>query len=386
MCSRASPTRDATGSSAACSPGTGKATPARPARPASAFIRAREVEKLFFRAGFAVEEIRAVPGAHECGRDGRRVPGEVNLGSLRVRGLDDAEAEEFFAADYLVRAAPAPPPDHGLTSIVLLTHNQLAYTCQCLDSIRLFTDEPYEVIVVDNASTDGTPEYLQSRGGVTLLRNETNRGFPAAANQGMRAASGAQVLLLNNDTVPTTGWLRRMLDALHADPAIGLVGPCSNQVSGEQQIPVGYDDDLVGLDGFAWEWGKANERRREDADRLVGFCLLIRREVIDRVGFLDERFGVGCFEDDDYCLRAARAGFRAVIARDAFVHHFGGRTFIGSGVDFAGLMRRNQALFESKWRAGGEAPAAPPPAAPSTESGPASVPFAVRKAPAAGCC
>src|SRR5262249_7355735 len=87
-----------------------------------------------------------------------------------------------------------------------------------------------------------------------------------------------------------------------------------------------------------------------DTDRLVGFCLLVRREVVNRVGLLDERFGVGCYEDDDYCRRVLRAGFRAVIARDAFVHHFGGRTFLGSGVDYHRLMERNQQLFESKGR------------------------------------
>ena len=70
-----------------------------------------------------------------------------------------------------------------------------------------------------------------------------------------------------------------------------------------------------------------------EVNRLVGFCLLIRREVIEAIGPLDEQFGIGCFEDDDYCLRAIAAGFKAVIAGDAFVHHYGGRTFLGTGVD-----------------------------------------------------
>ena len=85
--------------------------------------------------------------------------------------------------------------------------------------------------------------------------------------------------------------------------------------------------------------------------RLVGFCLLIRRAVIDAIGVLDERFGIGCFEDDDYCLRAIQAGWRAVIARDAFVHHFGGRTFMGSGLDHAAILRENEQRFREKWAA-----------------------------------
>ena len=261
---------------------------------------------MIFRSGLTLESLRAVPDTRDAGRDDRGRRGEVNLGRLQIRGLTPGVEEEFFAREYLIRAVPEPPSDPGLTSIVILTHNQLGYTRECLDSIRLYTDEPYELIVVDNASTDGTPQYLASLPGLTLIRNDTNRGFPAAANQGLRVARGRQIVLLNNDTVVTTGWLRRLLDTLQSDSSIGLVGPCSNRVSGEQQVPVTYDADLIGLDGFAWEWGQTHERRREETDRLVGFCLLIRREMLEKIGLLDERFGVGCFEDDDYCLRAAR--------------------------------------------------------------------------------
>ena len=89
--------------------------------------------------------------------------------------------------------------------------------------------------------------------------------------------------------------------------------------------------------------------RLVDTRRLIGFCLLIRRAVVDEIGVLDERFGVGCFEDDDYCLRAIEAGWRAVIAQDAFIHHFGGRTFVGSGLDHAAILRENEKRFREKW-------------------------------------
>ena len=99
---------------------------------------------------------------------------------------------------------------------MLVTHNLLALTRQCLDSIRHCTDEPYELIVVDNGSTDGTVEYLRAHADVKLVANADNRGFPAAANQGIQASAGGQVLLLNNDTLVTTGWLKRLLRALRA--------------------------------------------------------------------------------------------------------------------------------------------------------------------------
>jgi GT2 family glycosyltransferase/tetratricopeptide (TPR) repeat protein/2-polyprenyl-3-methyl-5-hydroxy-6-metoxy-1,4-benzoquinol methylase len=312
------------------------------------FFTRREVEKLFYRAGLTIREWQVVPGPGYDEWRERGRPGEVKVGRLHIGGMAREEAEEFYAYQFLVSATPAAPVDYGLTSIVVLTHNQLDYTRRCVDSIRQYTDEPYELVFVDNASTDGTVDYLRSLPGAKVIANAENRGFPAGVNQGMGAATGKQILLLNNDTVVTTGWLRRLLQALYRDPKVGLAGPCSNFVSGEQQVPAGYED-LSGLDGFAWDLAKANDGVVADTDRLVGFCLLIRREVVDAVGLLDERFGTGCFEDDDYCLRALKAGYRAVIARDAFVHHFGGRTFVGSGVNFGALMRHNERLFREKW-------------------------------------
>ena len=93
-----------------------------------------------------------------------------------------------------------------------------------------------------------------------MIRNDANRGFPAAVNQGIAMATGDQVLLLNNDTIVTTGWLGHMVAALERDPKIGLVGPCSNSVGGKQRIDANYDS-LAGLDGFAWERAKAHNRR-----------------------------------------------------------------------------------------------------------------------------
>jgi O-antigen biosynthesis protein len=347
-------------------------------RPLRFFTR-RELEKQIIRAGFSLPKIEVVPGPghEEWVKFGR--PGELKVGQLHVGGMPVTEVEEFYTDAYRLRAVPAAELEMGMTSIVILTHNQLDYSRQCLDSIRRYTDESYEIIVVDNASTDGTVEFLRSCADVQLIVNTENCGFPAAVNQGIAVASGRQILLLNNDTVVTTGWLARMLQALESDPRIGLVGPCSNCVGSAQQIAVGYDA-LTGLDGFAWEWGKTHDRVIEDTDRLIGFCLLIRRELVDRIGLLDERFGIGCYEDDDYCRRAIHAGYRAVVARDSFVHHYGGRSFIGSGVDFSAVMQRNQQLYEAKWAES----ARDKPPAPSTPPRKKPGPFTVTVAPGGG--
>jgi len=318
------------------------------------FFTRRELEKVFDRSGFGISKLVLEPDPRwDAWNKGGRTE------SLDTSGIDlgvytQNDVDEFHATRIYVAAHPTLRPKWGLTSIVLVTYNQIGYTHRCLESIRFRTDAPYELIVVDNGSTDGTLEYLRSQGDIQVIENGTNRGFPAAANQGIVASRGEQVLLLNNDTIVSTGWLDRLLEALRSNPSVGLAGPCSNEVSGEQRIPVPYTD-LASMDGFAWQLGRTLRGQILTTDRLVGFCLLIRRSVTEKIGLLDERFGIGNYEDDDYCLRARKAGFQAVIARDSFVHHFGHRTFIASGVNYQQLMDTNNRLFQEKWSESAEA-------------------------------
>jgi len=236
-----------------------------------------------------------------------------------------------------------------MTSIVIVTRNQATYTRLCIESILRHTAAPYEIIVVDNGSTDGTVDYLKSVRTLRVMENQTNIGFPAAANQGIRACRGQQILLLNNDVIVTPNWLGRLLAALDRDPKAALVGPVTNCASGPQQVPVEYSD-LEGLETFAQRHAQRYADQVAYFPRLVGFCLLLRRELIDRIGLLDERFGIGNFEDDDYCRRTQEAGFLAVIAKDCFVHHFGSATFRSSEVDYPALLAHNRRLYEEKWR------------------------------------
>ncbi len=315
------------------------------------FFTRREMEKMFYRAGLRIDQCRALgdPDYDRWQSQGRSP--EVRLGRLHIGGLSAEDAEEFHVPRYLVSAVPAELPDHQLTSIVILTHNQLPYTRLCIDSIVERTDPPYELIFVDNASSDGTVGYLRRISSAKVIANSENRGFPAGVNQGIQGAKGQNILLLNNDCVVTTGWLDRLLRALHSDPAVGLVGPRSNCVSGPQQIPVAYSG-LPELDGFAWDYSKAHDRHYLEVDRLVGFCLLFKRELLDKIGLFDERFGMGCFEDDDYCRRAMQAGYRLLIADDAFVHHFGSQSFLGNGMDLRELLERNEKVYHDKWQTG----------------------------------
>ncbi len=254
-------------------------------------------------------------------------------------------------ADY----PPAKSADEKNTraaSIIILALNQLEHTRACLESIAAHTPLPHEVIVVDNGSTDGTPEFLKqwqtAHPNCTVIRNETNRGFAAGNNQGLAVAKGEILVLLNNDTLVTPGWIEGMTAVLDADARVGVVGPVSNNVSGPQQIPANYTSDAAMFD-FAKSWRDQNQGQSQPVTRLVGFCLLFKRAVLDAIGGLDESFGSGNFEDDDFCLRAKFAGFGSRIARGVFIHHAGSQTFRGAKIDYRQAMLRNWELFRAKW-------------------------------------
>ncbi len=239
-----------------------------------------------------------------------------------------------------------------LVSIAILTLNGSEHTRACLESIERSTAEPYELLLVDNGSSDGTVEllrdYAATRSHVRLVLNGANRGFAGGNNQALALARGEYVVLLNNDTIVTDGWLGRLIGALERTPGAGLAGPVSNYVAGPQLVEAGYAS--VGeVAPFARAWARAHAGAVEPVARLIGFCLLLRREVVEAVGALDESFGAGNFEDDDLCLRARAAGFGCVIARDAFVHHTGSQTFIGERIDYGASLVRNRMVFERKW-------------------------------------
>ena len=240
-----------------------------------------------------------------------------------------------------------------LTSIIILTHNQLEFTKQCLDSIEAYTPEPHELIIVDNGSTDGTidylREYIESYDNVRVIANATNRGFAAGNNQGLAIARDEYVLLLNNDTIVTKGWLGSMLAVFDRYPDAGIVGPVSNYISGPQLVENVPYRNLTEMHRFAVKRAAEYAGKIVESNRVVGLCLMARKEVIDRIGGLDERFGSGNFEDDDFCIRVAMAGFKAYFAQDVFIHHAGSQTFKGAGIDYRRSMGRNWETFKAKW-------------------------------------
>jgi GT2 family glycosyltransferase len=239
-------------------------------------------------------------------------------------------------------------------SIIVVTYNNLVFTRLCLESILRNTEYAnYEIIVVDNHSTDGTPTYLRHLATrhphVTPIFNEENYGFARANNQGIARAKGEYLVLLNNDTVVPPGWLSRLLRHLR-DPEIGIVGPVSNFVGNEARIGVNYKT-WDQMEAFAAKYTWSRDGQVADIHMLAMYCVALRRETYQRVGPLDERFGIGMFEDDDYSLRVRRSGLWVICALDVFVHHFGESSFgklVKSG-QYKKLFEINRRHYEAKW-------------------------------------
>lgn len=240
------------------------------------------------------------------------------------------------------------------TSITIVTFNNLKLTQLCVESIICNTTYPhYELIIVDNHSDDGTRNYLRYLSSrfesIHVILNAENRGFAAANNQGLKQATGDRLVLLNSDTVVPRGWLMSLLAHLD-DSETGLVGPVTNFVGNEAKITVPYVS-LSQMDKFAADHMAAYRGQCFEIHMLAMFCVALRRDVFEAVGWLDEQFGLGMFEDDDYSYRVRAEGYRVVCARDTFVHHFGQAAFkkLMTSGEYDQLWKTNQAYFESKW-------------------------------------
>jgi GT2 family glycosyltransferase len=232
-------------------------------------------------------------------------------------------------------------------TIVIPVHNGLALTQQCVESIRRFTEIPYHILIVDNGSTDGTAEWCFAAH-LCRLGFPENRGFAAACNAGILETFSEYLILLNNDTVVSPGWAEGLLAPLDQDPRVGLVGPSTNYASSCQQIEAAYTG-LEEFQRFAKRLAREERGTAQEADRLVGVCLAARRRLFAEVGLFDERFGLGNYEDDDFCLRVRMAGYRLLWARGVYIHHIGSQTFAAVETNYQRLLARNREILQRKW-------------------------------------
>lgn len=210
------------------------------------------------------------------------------------------------------------------TAIVILTYNLQSLTQECIESIRKNNlDSSYELVIVDNHSTDGTREWLLEQEDIKLICNEENKGFPYGCNQGIKAAGPEyNILLLNNDTIVTPNaifWLRM---GLYEEDRVGATGSVSNFVGNGQRI----NKQFSSLEEYIQFSEKNNIPKRNPYEKkifLVGFALMLKRSALDTVGLLDIEFSPGMYEDDDIGLRLQRAGYQVILCQNSFIYHYG---------------------------------------------------------------
>jgi len=228
--------------------------------------------------------------------------------------------------------------------IIMPVWNELQATRECVDSLTKNTGYPYRLVIVDNGSGRETSVYLtalKARADINavLIRNDENLGFAKGVNQGIAASDAPYLCVMNNDTVAAAGWLEEMMNVMAAHPEIGILNPSSN-TSGQKGSGPATRNRQSGSGPFCGQI--------QELYRARGFCMLIRREVVEKVGLFDESYGRGYFEETDYSYRVQAAGFRIARAKGAYVYHKESITF-NKLADKEELFRCNEKIFQEKW-------------------------------------
>jgi GT2 family glycosyltransferase len=236
-----------------------------------------------------------------------------------------------------------------MISIVIPCKDAHEYTIECLTAIKNYTKD-YEVILVDNGS-DPKYDYHyaldQLIPSINIIRNEENLGFPKAVNQGLNIAEGDYLCIFNNDIIATPHWWDYLKE--HMDNGADLVGPMTNYITGPQQVRVPIYRNEEELKEVAANFHIENFHKYRYLSQLFGFCLVFSRKVYETIGGLDEQFGIGNAEDNDYSFRSLEAGFKLVMAMDVFVHHYGSVTHRILDLDYNKLLKDNRKKLMDKW-------------------------------------
>ncbi len=234
-------------------------------------------------------------------------------------------------------------------SIIILNYNGGADVLECLESVSHIDYPAYDVIVVDNGSTDDSLQNIRKRyPQIRIIENGRNLGFAEGNNVGIRASSSPYILLLNDDTTVGKNILKDLVEATQADPKAGIAGPAI--LYHETPDRIWSAGSRIGLLGYASHMGKGRKMEScsfpQPVDYICGCAILIKREVVDKVGLLDGEYFT-YFEDADYCFRARKAGYRCLYVPSPTVWHKSGAEWITNPVQ-AYYYMRNAVIFAKK--------------------------------------
>ena len=244
---------------------------------------------------------------------------------------------------------------HPKISVIVLAYGDPKLTNAAVSSLKNQGDiyPNMEIIIVDNGSSaeniNVMRDYADKFDGIKIIENGENLGFAAGNNVGLEAATGEYVLLLNNDTFVSPGSLQAMMLHLKNNPAIGAIGPLTNNIGNEAKLPINYAsmEEMI-LTTRALKTGYRG--KNFETPVVAYFAVMFRQRDLDDFGHLSIDYGRGMFEDDDHCKVIRTRGFICAVAEDAFVHHHLSATF--SKIDDEErkkLFDDNKATFESKW-------------------------------------
>ena len=317
---------------------------------------------------YAMRRLRALRARLAFASSRLRAAIHRTRGSLASRGLSGTlrrAAEEFRRNPTLPQPLAVAPPSDAFApfsiatsttprvSIVIPVYNKFAYTAACLRSLAEHAGEvPFEVIVVDDGSSDATAQRLAEIAGIRSVRNARNLGFVGSCNAGAECAQGEFVLFLNNDTIVTVGWLDALLRCFEEEPDCGLAGAKLVYPDGRLQEAGG----IVFADGSGWNYGRFDDPAdprynfRREADYCSGAAILLRRDLFLQLGCFDVRYAPAYYEDTDLAFAVRAAGKKVFYEPRAMVVHFEGVT---AGTDTGSGMKQFQVVnrdkFVHKW-------------------------------------
>ena len=222
-------------------------------------------------------------------------------------------------------------------------------TYECIQAIRENTQD-CEIIIVDNGSEPPFKPPFTGFIDCKIIRNDKNEGFPYAVNQGIADAKGDVIVLLNNDVVVTPGWAEELLKYLDE---FSIVGPTTNYVAGKQMVQVDTYINKEELNEIAVSLNEENKGEIEEVNWVIGFCMVIKKEVFQTIGLFDTALWPCCGEEIDFCFRAREKDFKIGIAYDVYVHHEGSQTLDemeNEGLlNYQELCNRNDKYLAEKW-------------------------------------